>query len=80
VNGWLVPAGTVEPLVDAMADLLSLGTGELDRMGRSGHARVAELHDARTEAAKLAQLFSNTVLTAVRPNPNTIAASLVAAG
>jgi colanic acid/amylovoran biosynthesis glycosyltransferase len=75
VNGWLVPAGAAEPLVDAMTDLLSLGAAELDRMGRSGKARVAELHDAKTEAAKLAELFSNPVTPAVRLSPTRIASN-----
>ena len=38
VNGWLVPAGAVEPLVDAMAEALSADPGELERMGRAGAA------------------------------------------
>jgi hypothetical protein len=74
-----VPAGAVEPLVDAMADLLSMSTAELDQMGRSGRVRVAEWHDARTEAAQLAELFANPDMTALRPNPHRIAANSVAA-
>ena len=36
INGWLVPAGAVEPLVDAMAEVLTADTGELEAMGRAG--------------------------------------------
>ena len=36
VNGWLVPAGAVPPLVDAMAELVSSSSAELDQMGRAG--------------------------------------------
>ena len=36
VNGWLVPAGAVEPLVDAMAEALTAEPAELERMGRAG--------------------------------------------
>lgn len=58
VNGWLVPAGAVEPLVDAMAEALTADTAELERMGRSGAASVAELHNVRTEVARLLDLFN----------------------
>lgn len=55
--GWLVPAGAVEPLADAMRDALTAPTDRLEAMGRDGAARVAERHDARKEAARLAELF-----------------------
>ena len=35
VNGWLIPAGAVEPLVDAMAEVLTADPAELERMGRA---------------------------------------------
>jgi glycosyltransferase involved in cell wall biosynthesis len=57
VTGWLVPAGAVEPLEDAMAEALAADPAELDRMGRAGAARVARDHNAATEAAKLARLI-----------------------
>jgi colanic acid/amylovoran biosynthesis glycosyltransferase len=60
VNGWLIPAGAVEPLTDAMAEALTIEPAELERMGRNGAARVAEFHDPFTEAKKLADLFSKT--------------------
>ena len=40
-SGWLVPAGAVEPLVEAMAEALAADPAELDRMGRAGAARAA---------------------------------------
>ncbi len=58
-TGWLVPAGAVEPLVDAMAEALEADPAELDRMGRAGAARAASQHDAESEAAKLAELIEN---------------------
>jgi colanic acid/amylovoran biosynthesis glycosyltransferase len=79
VNGWLVPAGAVLPLVDAMADLLCSSAAELDQMGRSGRTRVAESHVARTEAAKLAALFASPATTVDRPNHRRIAVNSVAA-
>jgi colanic acid/amylovoran biosynthesis glycosyltransferase len=79
VSGWLVPAGAVLPLVDAMAELLSADGAELNQMGQSGRVRVAEWHDARNEAARLAELFSNPLLTANLPVENGLAANLVTA-
>jgi glycosyltransferase involved in cell wall biosynthesis len=58
VNGWLVPAGAVEPLVDAMAEALRADTTLLERMGRAGAQRVAEQHNVYTEVKKLIELFS----------------------
>jgi glycosyltransferase involved in cell wall biosynthesis len=58
-SGWLVPAGAVNPLVDAMAEALTADAYELEAMGRAGAARVAEKHDASLEARKLADLFTN---------------------
>jgi colanic acid/amylovoran biosynthesis glycosyltransferase len=57
-SGWLVPAGAVEPLVDAMAEALAADPAELDRMGRAGAARAGAEHDAAVEAGKLAALFA----------------------
>ena len=57
VNGWLVPAGAVEPLVEAMASALTLDAATLSRMGRSGARSVAERHNVYTEVAKLVELF-----------------------
>ena len=58
-HGWLVPAGAVEPLAAAMAAALTADTVELETMGRSGAARVAERHDINNEARKLAELFAD---------------------
>lgn len=59
--GWLVPAGSVDDLVDAMRTALTTPAPELDRMGREGARRVAERHNARIEAGKLAALFAQAV-------------------
>ena len=58
--GWLVPAGSVEALVDAMREALAAPVEDLERMGREGARRVAERHDASTEARKLAALFASS--------------------
>ena len=57
VNGWLVPAGAVEPLVDAMAEVLKAEPAALEKMGQAGADRVAEQHDFYKEARKLIDLF-----------------------
>lgn len=56
-TGWLVPAGSVEALVDALRAALDAEPSRLAAMGRAGAALVARLHDAAAEAAKLAALF-----------------------
>jgi glycosyltransferase involved in cell wall biosynthesis len=63
INGWLVPAGAVEPLVDAMAAALSAEIAVLERMGGAGAARVAERHNVYTEVKKLIELFERGEVT-----------------
>ena len=46
VNGWLVPAGNVDALADAMAMALLSEPTVLERMGRTGAEHVAEQHSA----------------------------------
>ena len=60
VCGWLVPAGSLDSLVSAMREALHMPVLQLEEMGRAGAARVAGLHDVRTEAEKLARLFRNS--------------------
>lgn len=66
VTGWLVPAGAVQALVDAMSEALTADPVVLEEMGRAGARRVAEQHNAFTEAAKLAELFAQHVRSAPR--------------
>ena len=56
-SGWLIPAGSIEALVGAMRAALSTPVDDLSRMGLEGARRVAERHDARAEARKLAALI-----------------------
>lgn len=58
VHGWLVPASSVAKLSAAMREALTAPPQKLDAMGRAAAAAVAEHHDPRIEAAKLAALFS----------------------
>jgi colanic acid/amylovoran biosynthesis glycosyltransferase len=60
VSGWLVPAGAIDPLVDAMREALTLPVSRLWQMGRSGAEIVAGQHSSTGEAKKLAALFAET--------------------
>lgn len=51
--GWLIPAGAVEPLVDAMTAALTAPPETLARMGAEGRARVLAAHDARRNGPEL---------------------------
>lgn len=57
VCGWLVPAGSLEPLTAAMRNALTSPIEKLETMGKIGAERVASQHNALTEAKKLAALF-----------------------
>lgn len=56
-NGWLVPAGDVQALVDAMREAINSPVERLREMGVAGRRRVLERHDIRKEVAKLARLI-----------------------
>ena len=55
-NGWLVPAGDVSALADAIDSLLDAPVEVLTAMGRAGHARVARQHDPLRNAERLSEL------------------------
>jgi glycosyltransferase involved in cell wall biosynthesis len=57
VNGWLIPAGSVDALANGLRELLRTPPQRLSQMGSAGAVRVAELHNVQTEAGKLASLF-----------------------
>lgn len=56
-TGWLVPAGDVPSLAEAMETAISTDSETLLHMGKVGQARARERHLVDTEAAKLAALF-----------------------
>ncbi len=64
--GWLVPAGSVDALAEAMRQALATPADELSAMGRRGRHRVATEHDAAREAGDLAVLFVRAM---GRPEP-----------
>jgi len=57
LDGWLVPAGSVEALVEAMRSALETPLEELAAMGKAGSHLVAKEHNIITEAKKLLALF-----------------------
>jgi colanic acid/amylovoran biosynthesis glycosyltransferase len=65
-NGWLVAAGDVEGLAQAMSSCLASSPEALAGMGEAARARVLARHDVDVEAGKLARLF--------RPQPGFAAA------
>lgn len=57
-TGWLVPAGDVSALADAMDRFANLDRDHLMQMGEAARLRVLERHDIDNEAAKLANHMS----------------------
>ena len=60
-TGWLVPAGDVQRLADAMQLCLQTPCEVLVQMGEAARQRVLDRHDIDTEAAKLAALFRQAI-------------------
>ena len=60
-NGWLVPAGAVEPLVAAMEQALATRPRSLDAMGQHGATRVRCDHNVAVESEKLSRLLDTTI-------------------
>ncbi len=56
-NGWLVSAGNVSQLVDALRELLDMKPDRLRQMGKKARTRVLDRHDIDKEAAKLVTHF-----------------------
>lgn len=59
-HGWLVPAGDVDALADAMEAFAKTPLKKLDAMGNKARLRVLDRHDITTEAAKLASHISGS--------------------
>ena len=55
--GWLIRAGSVEHLADAMIEALTLPVSELERRGAEGRRRVLEQHDSGINGAQLLRLI-----------------------
>ncbi len=59
--GWVVPAGDVDALTEALADCLGAGPERLNAMGAVGVERVRAAHDVTREAATLGGLIREGV-------------------
>lgn len=55
--GWLVPAGSVSDLVEAMEEALSATPDHLIGMGECGRERVLKLHNSLRNGQQLAAMF-----------------------
>jgi colanic acid/amylovoran biosynthesis glycosyltransferase len=60
IDGWLIPAGDVDALSEALTHALATPETDLQKMGASARARVRERHSIDTEAIKLRHLFEAT--------------------
>lgn len=63
-SGWLIPAGSVDALAEAIRQALETPVEVLASLGRNGARAVADRHDAEREAGRLAQLFRSASPTA----------------
>lgn len=57
IDGWLVPAGDVDALVNALRELLQTPPDRLVQMGTKARDRVRVRHCGDTEATKLVKIF-----------------------
>ena len=55
--GWLIPAGSVEALANAMEEALSLPATRLDALGAEGRQRILARHNAANNGEKLLALI-----------------------
>ncbi len=58
-NGWLVPAGSVETLKNAMKSALQTKPETLEKMGQAGAKAVAQQHNIHQESRHLFDLFKS---------------------
>jgi colanic acid/amylovoran biosynthesis glycosyltransferase len=56
-NGWLIPAGSIDDLTNALEACLSTPVEVLQKFGDAGYDRVIARHSIDIEAGKLALLF-----------------------
>lgn len=59
-TGWLIPAGSVDALADAIRETLDAPSEKLAKMGAVGQRRVRERHHPDANAALLADLFARS--------------------
>ncbi len=56
-NGWLIPAGSVDELAQAIKNCIFAPSDDLVKLGNVGRRRVLERHSVDLETAKLASLL-----------------------
>lgn len=61
-NGWLVPAGCLDSLVEVLLQLSNTPTEQWKTMGQTAYERVISRHHIDVEAAKLASYFKASPL------------------
>jgi glycosyltransferase involved in cell wall biosynthesis len=61
VHGWLVPAGDVSALAEAMQACLNARTEGLTCMGEAAHGAVRARHDVDEAAERLASAFADAI-------------------
>jgi colanic acid/amylovoran biosynthesis glycosyltransferase len=59
-QGWLVPAGNVDELANAMQECLATLPEDVERMAEAGYEAVTERHDIDKEAKVLAALLKQS--------------------
>ena len=69
IDGWLVPAGSVDALTAAMCAAIQAPASEVERLGRAGRLRVLERHHVRTEVDRLQALFEGSIAGRAAPMP-----------
>ncbi len=57
-NGWLIPAGSVEQLIEVMTTVMAAGTEELQVMGDNAWKRARERHLVDNQARELGRLMA----------------------
>ncbi|MEB3359151.1 MAG: glycosyltransferase [Synechococcales bacterium] len=65
-SGWLVQAGSVKALAEAMKTILQLPPQQLEQMGKVGTVRVNQLHNVTIETGRLVSLFAASLEKAPR--------------
>ncbi len=63
-NGWLVPAGHVRDLADALKEVLNASADDCNRMGAAGRLRVKKYHFPAVAGDRLERLFQDYVTNA----------------
>ncbi len=63
INGWMVPAGSVHSLAEAIRSACDANLDEVSRLGEAGRQRVRKLHDSDREARRLCDLYISVLRT-----------------